>query len=122
MRKSMKILGGLAVAGLVVAGGTASTASNTLGGNNVAGYGSSTVSGATTTGIEHTLGADGSKIESTLLTFSTDLTADHAVKAGFGSTALESCTVDATANTANCSYASPYYTTADATSFKVTVS
>lgn len=121
MRISTKFLTVAAVAGLIVAGGTASTASNTLAGDNVAGYGTATVSGATTTGIEHTLSADGTTIVSTLLTFSTDIAAHHAVTAGFGTTALEACVEDITANTATCAYTATY-TTSAATDFRVAVS
>jgi hypothetical protein len=125
MRSNKKILGALAVAGLVAASGSAFTAGNTVGGDNVAGYGSATVSGATTEAIEHTLSADGTTISSTTLTFTTDLGAGHQVKAGFGSTALENCTVTVNVSpendTAVCTY-SATYTTADATDFRVAVS
>ena len=93
-----KILVGLAAACLVATAGSAFTAGNTLNGNNVAGYGASTVTGATTEVIEHALSPDGATITSTSLTFTTDLNADHQVKAGFGSTALESCTVTVNAS------------------------
>ena len=121
MKTTMRILGALAVAGLVATGGSAFTASNTVGGDNYAGYGSATVTGATSTGIEHTLSSDGTTISSTLITFSTDLVAGHNVTAGFGSTALENCVEDVTANTATCTYATGY-TTSAATSFNVAVS
>lgn len=126
MTRNLKLLGAVAVAGAVAASGAASTAGNTVGGDNYAGYGSATVTGATTTGIEHTLSADGTTVNSTLLTFSTDLSAGHQVKAGFGTTALETCTVtlntSPTLDTANCAYAAPFYTTSTATAFKVAVS
>jgi hypothetical protein len=126
MRTSNKrILGALAVAGLVAAGSSAFTASNTVNGDNYAGYGSASVTGAVTEGIEHTLSADGTKVNSTLLTFTTDLTTGHAVKAGFGTTDLEGCTVtlnvSPTKDTATCTYATGY-TTSTATDFMVAVS
>jgi hypothetical protein len=125
MRKNFKLLGAVAVAGVVATTGSAFTASNTVGGDNYAGYGSATVTGAITEGIEHTLSADGTTVNSTLLTFTTDLTAGHAVKAGFGTTALESCTVTLNTapalDTATCTYASGY-TTSTATDFRVAVS
>jgi hypothetical protein len=124
MRKSSKLLVATAAAALVATGGTAFTASNTVGGDNYAGYGTATVTGATTTGIEHTLSTDGSKIEKTLLTFSTVLTTGHQVKAGFGTTALENCvvTINATADdTALCTYAAPGYATSSADAFNVAV-
>ena len=121
----MKFLGALAVAGVVGVSGSAFTASNTLNGDNYAGYGTSTVTGATTTVIEHTLSADGSTIKSTSLTFSTDLNTGHNVQAGFGTTALENCSVTVNAaptlDTAVCTY-STSYNTASATSFNVAVS
>jgi hypothetical protein len=112
---------GLTAAALVAAGGSAFTASNTVNGDNYAGYGSATVTGATSTGIEHTLSADGTTINSTLITFSTDIVAGHNVKAGFGTTNLETCTADVTANTATCTYATGY-TTSSANDFRVAVS
>lgn len=121
MLTSKKIFLSLAAAGLVAAGGSAFTASNTVDGDNYAGYGSAAVSGATSTGIEHTLSADGTTIVSTLVTFGTDLLVGHDVRAGFGSTALENCTEDVVANTATCSYDGGHET-ATATSFKVAVS
>lgn len=124
MRNS-KILLGLAAAGLVAASGSAFTASNTLSGDNVAGYGSSTVTGATVETIEHTLSADGTTITSTALTFTTDLNSGHQVKAQFGTASLESCTVTVAVSpakdTATCTYTTAP-TTSSATDFKVAVS
>ena len=125
MRSNKKIFAAVAAAGLAAAGGSAFTASNTVAGDNYAGYGSATVTGAITEGIEHTLSADGTTINSTLLTFTTDLTAGHNVKAGFGTAALESCTVTLNVSpakdTATCTYATAP-TTATATAFNVAVS
>lgn len=125
MTKIFKLLGAVGVAGAVATTGSAITAGNTVGGDNYAGYGSATVTGAITEGIEHTLSADGTTINSTLLTFTTDLTAGHQVSAGFGTTALVSCSVTlATApakDTATCTYGTPY-ATSTATDFKVAVS
>lgn len=125
MKLNRSIMLGAAVAGALALTGSAFTASNTVGGDNYAGYGSATVTGAITEGIEHTLSADGTTVNSTLLTFTTDLTAGHAVKAGFGSTALESCTVTLNTSpakdTATCTYATGY-TTSTATDFRVAVS
>jgi hypothetical protein len=125
MRKSSKLLVATAAAALVATGGSAFTAGNTITGDNVAGYGTATVSGATTEVIEHTLSADGANIVSTSLTFTTDLGANHQVKSGFGTTSLENCTVTvATApakDTAVCTY-SATYTTSTATDFRVAVS
>ncbi len=115
MTRKLKVLGAVAVAGVVAVTGSAFTAGNTLTGNNVAGYGSATISGATTELIEHTLSADGTTIVSTALTFTTDLATHHQVKAGFGSTPLESCTVTVETSpakdTAVCTYSAATYTT-----------
>lgn len=126
MRTSNKrIFVALAAAGLVATGGSAFTASNTVGGDNYAGYGSATVTGAITEGIEHTLSADGAAIDSTLLTFTTNLTAGHAVRAGFGAGNLQNCTVTLneapTKDTATCNYGQPF-ATATASDFNVAVS
>lgn len=120
-----KTLVAFAAAGLVAAGGSAFTAGNTVSGDNVAGYGSSTVTGATVEAVEHTLSADGSTIVSTALTFTTDLNAGHQVKAQFGTATLQSCTVTVnvspTKDTATCTYTTAP-TTSTATDFKVAVS
>jgi hypothetical protein len=125
MRKSTKLLVAVAAAGTIAGAGSAFTASNTLSGDNVAGYGSSTVSGATIEAMEHTLSSDGTTITSTSLTFTTDLGASHQVKAGFGTAALQSCTVTVnlspTEDTAVCTY-STAPTTSTATDFHVAVS
>lgn len=124
MRKNVKLLTALAVAGLVATTGSAFTAGNTVSGDNYAGYGTSTVTGATTEGIEHTLSTDGATINSTLLTFTTDLSTGHQVKAGFDGT-LFTCTVtqgtSPAKDTATCTYSTPY-TTSTATAFNVAVS
>jgi hypothetical protein len=127
MRKSTKVLGALAVAGVAALSGSAFTAANTLNGDNYAGYGTAKVSGATTSAIEHTLSGDGATIVSTKLTFATDLTTGHQVKAGFGTAALVSCDVtlvsDATVgpDTAVCTYTTAP-STSTATDFNVAVS
>jgi hypothetical protein len=91
MHKSTRFLGALAVAGIVVAGGTAFTASNTVPAS-VAGYGTSTISGATATALSYTLSADGTTITGAALTFTGDQTL-RTVQAGFGTDALTDCTV-----------------------------
>lgn len=120
MRNKKIALGGIAAVAVVGFAGTAMTAGNTIPAS-IAGYGDSTVSGATATGVEHTLSADGTTVDSTLVTFSTDLDATHQVKAAFGTAALENCVVDVAANTAACDYVT-VYDTATATSFVVAVS
>ncbi len=99
MRKNFKLLGAVAVAGLVAATGSAFTANNTVPAS-VAGYGTSTISGATATALSYTLSGDGATITASALTFTGDLTG-RTVKAGFGADALTGCTVGAfTAGTA----------------------
>jgi hypothetical protein len=75
MQKSGKLLGALAVAGLIATGGAAFTASNTLPPGGVSGYGESVATGATITTVAHTLLAgDNSKLASVVFTSSTDVT------------------------------------------------
>ena len=120
MRKNIKLIGAVAVAGVVAATGSAFTAGNTVAGS-VAGYGTSTISGATATGVVHSLSADGDTIESTEITFNATQSG-RTVVAGFGTTALESCTVDVTDGlSAICTYTA-VYNTATATAFNVAVS
>jgi hypothetical protein len=56
MRKSTKILGALAVAGLIIAGGTVFTEANTVP-TSTAGYGTSTVTGVTVTNVKYNVHA-----------------------------------------------------------------
>jgi hypothetical protein len=92
MRK--RTIAGLIAAGAVaVAIGSASTASNTIP-DSVAGYGTSTITGATATALHYTLSADGTTITDAALTFSGDLTGKN-VEAGFGTDNLTTCTVGA---------------------------
>lgn len=118
MRKRT-LFAAVVLAGVAAAGGTAFTASNTVA-NSVAGYGTSTVSGATVTNVSHTLSADGSKIESSTVTFEVAQTG-RTVKAAFGTSALEACTLAADALSATCTYATAY-DTATASAFNVAVS
>ena len=78
MRKSMKYLGGLAVAGVIAGGGAAFTASNTVPAS-VAGYGVSTVTGAVVTSVKYTNATDPSELASVVFTSSTDVTNQTAV-------------------------------------------
>jgi hypothetical protein len=122
MHKSTRFLGALAVAGIVVAGGTAFTASNTVPAS-VAGYGTSTISGATATALSYTLSADGTTITGAALTFTGDQTG-RTVQAGFGTDALTDCTVGAYDGTTSTSVTCTGFTqaTAASASFNVAVS
>jgi hypothetical protein len=115
--KTKKIILAVAVIGVVAAGGVAFTAANTVA-DSVAGYGTSTVTGATASSVNHTLSADGLTIVSTVITFSTDQTG-NTVDAGFDAGNLQNCPV--TTTTATCTW-SPAEDTEDATAFNVAVS
>ena len=108
----------VAVAGIAAAGGTAFTASNTVA-DSVAGYGTSTVSGATVTDVSHTLSVDGIKITASTVTFDVAQTG-RTVRAGFGTSPLESCDLAADAMSATCTYATGY-DTATSSAFNVAV-
>lgn len=91
-----RIAAAVAVIGAVAAGGAAFTASETLP-TNVAGYGTTAVTGGTVTDLNYTLSADGQYINSASMTFSGDVTSDT-VGIGFdnyASGALQSCTIGA---------------------------
>ena len=92
-RNTRTFAAGIAVIASLAAGGAAFTASNTIP-DSVAGYGSSTISGATATALSYTRSADGSTITAANLTFDGDQSA-RTVKGGFGSDALSACTVGA---------------------------
>jgi hypothetical protein len=92
-RKTRRIIGAVALIAALAAGGVAFTATNTVvGSNNVAGYGTQQITGATVHDTHYTLSADGTLIEQVVLDFSpaingtshsADGTADI-VKIGFG--------------------------------------
>jgi len=75
MHKSIKFLGMLAVAGLIAAGGSAYTASNTgaAGMAHVGGYSSATVTGAAVSDIAYTYSADRATVNKVTFTLSADL-------------------------------------------------
>jgi hypothetical protein len=95
----------LVVIGAIAAGGAAFTASNTVP-DTTAGYGTSTITGATATDIAYTLSADGTEINSVLITFTGDLHNDT-VQAGFESSNLTTCSAPVydgtTSSTSTCS-------------------
>jgi hypothetical protein len=101
--KTKKIVLAVAVIGAIAAGGVAFTEANTVP-NSVAGYKTTTVSGATVDTINYTLSADGTDITAVKLTFSSpaDLT-DPAmqVKIGFNGNAMTDCAVSS-ATVADC--------------------
>jgi hypothetical protein len=115
------MIGAIAVIAALAAGGAAFTASNTLPAS-VAGYGSSTISGATATSLDYTLNGDGSQITAANLTFTGDLTG-RTVKAGFNSSSLTTCTVGTYDGTTSTPVTCSGYTqsTSGATTFNVAV-
>jgi hypothetical protein len=95
----------LVVIGAIAAGGAAFTASNTVQAS-VAGYGTSNITGATATDVHYTLNADGTEINTALITFTGDLSHDT-VQAGFETTDLTTCSAPVydgtTSSTSTCS-------------------
>ncbi|MCW2745625.1 MAG: hypothetical protein JWM48_2175 [Mycobacterium sp.] len=74
MRKSTKIVGGVVIAGVVAATGSAFTASNDVPLTSTAGYGETAVTGATVSNISYALATDPSKLASVVFTATTDVT------------------------------------------------
>ncbi|MEA2219850.1 MAG: hypothetical protein QOJ35_2476 [Solirubrobacteraceae bacterium] len=89
--KTSRIVASIAVIGAVAAGGAAFTASNTLP-DTVAGYGSSTISGATVSSLSYVRSSDGATITAANLVIAGDMTG-KTVQAAFNSSALSACTV-----------------------------
>ena len=91
--------------GAIAAGGAAFTAANTVP-DTTAGYGTSHITGATATDIKYTLSADGTQINSALITFTGDLSNDT-VQAGFEASNLTTCSAPVydgtTSSTSTCS-------------------
>lgn len=90
MRKSSKLIGALAIAGIAAAGGTAFTASNTQAAGQVVGYGSTTISGATVSSMHYNLSSAGDNVDSVTLVLAGNTTTS-AVSIGFDGGALTSC-------------------------------
>jgi hypothetical protein len=93
MRRSTQLVGALAFAGVVAAGGTAFTNSNTFASGATApltGYGSTDVSGATVNSMLYNLNAAGDNVDSVTLVLSGD-TSTSAVSIGFNGGASTSC-------------------------------
>lgn len=92
MKKLGKALGAIAIAGAVVAGGSAFTDSNTItaGQGEVAGYSTTTVSGVTATAITYTLDGPGANITAVNLTLTGDTTTNDVAYA-FNADDLSTC-------------------------------
>lgn len=104
-RITRRLVLAVVLVGALAAGGAAFTASNSLPATT-AGYGSSSITGATATDIAYTLSADGTQITGATITFTGDLSNDT-VKAGFENNNLTTCsapTYDGTSkSTSTCS-------------------
>jgi hypothetical protein len=104
-RISRRMVAVLVVVGAIAAGGAAFTAANTVP-PTTAGYGTSSISGATATDIAYSLNGDGTQINSATITFTGDLSNDT-VKAGFESNNLTTCSTPvydgSTSSTSTCS-------------------
>ncbi|MDX6268503.1 MAG: hypothetical protein QOD70_3243 [Frankiales bacterium] len=90
MRKSSKLIGALAIAGIAAAGGTAFTAGNSQAASQVVGYGSTTISGATVASMTYNLSPAGDNVNSVQLVLAGDTTGS-AVSIGFNGGAATSC-------------------------------
>jgi hypothetical protein len=119
-RNTKKMIAGLAVIGALAGGGTAFTASNTVPAS-VAGYGTSTISGATVDSLSYTRSADGATITGEALVLSGNQTG-RTVEAAFGANDLTACVVgtySASSTPVTCSIS---VATAAADAFHVAVS
>jgi hypothetical protein len=102
-RKSTKIAMAVAAAAVIATGGAALTESNVLPADTIAGYNTTSVSGATVDEIIYGLNPDGTQIVSAKLTFATDMT-DRLVTAGFdGDVNLRSCDITGDPKVVTCS-------------------
>ena len=79
MRKNFKLLGAVAVAGLVAAGGSAFPAANTGVDAAIAGYQSAAVTGVTVTNVEYVVNAtDATKLSSIVFSETQDVSSGYA--------------------------------------------
>jgi len=96
-RKSKRLLVALVLIGVLAAGGAAFTAANVVP-NTTAGYGTSTITGATADKIVYTLSSDGTQITGATIDLHTasasDLTSGYTVQAGFNTSNLTTCSVN----------------------------
>jgi hypothetical protein len=91
MRNSKRILGALAVAGLVAAGGSAFTAGNTgMPATDTIGYNATTVTGATVNSLTYNYSIDKDEVASVTLVLDLDTTT-NVVEIGFNANAPVSC-------------------------------
>jgi hypothetical protein len=90
--KTKKIVLAVAVIGAVAAGGAAFTEANVVP-DSVAGYDTTTITGATATAVNYTLDNEGDAITDVAVTFSTDITGKHVRIAFNGGTLSSDCTI-----------------------------
>ena len=90
--KTKKIVLAVAVIGAVAAGGAAFTEANVVP-DSVAGYDTTTITGATATAVNYTLDGTGENITDVAVTFSTDITAKHVRISFNGGTLTPDCTI-----------------------------
>jgi hypothetical protein len=90
--KTKKIVLAVAVIGAVAAGGAAFTEANVVP-DSVAGYDTTTITGATATAVNYTLDGTGENITDVAVTFSTDITAKHVRISFNGGTLTGDCTI-----------------------------
>jgi hypothetical protein len=90
--KTKKIILAVAVIGVVAAGGAAFTAANVVP-DSVAGYDTTTITGATATAVNYTLDGTGENITDVAVTFSTDITGKHVRTSFNGGTLTADCTI-----------------------------
>jgi uncharacterized protein YvpB len=103
MRNHVRVaLAATSIAALA-AGGAAFTASNTQPANQIVGYGSTTVTGATVSSLAYVLSANGATVTSVTLVLAGDTTASN-VSIGFNGGAIATCGVGVftTDTTYNC--------------------
>ena len=85
MRKNFKLLGAVAVAGLVAAGGSAFTATNTGVGPTIAGHQSAAVTGVSVTNVEYVVNtSDASKLSSIVFSETEDVSTGYAATLTLG--------------------------------------
>jgi hypothetical protein len=121
-----KFLAGLAVFGVIAAGGSAFTASSGLPQTpKVVGYDTTTITGASANDVSYDMSADGATIDAAVITFVGDQSA-RTVKAGWDAGDLTTdCTVGAytavgDTTVVTCTFVTPV-DTKTATTFKVAV-
>jgi hypothetical protein len=102
--KTKKIVLAVAVIGAVAAGGAAFTEANVVP-DSVAGYDTTTITGATATAVNYTLDGTGENITDVAVTFSTDITGKHVRISFNGGTLTPDCTITGVAGSqvATCS-------------------